>query len=142
MSSNPSIINGGVFKDERGQLEFYNDFDLSPIRRVYFTTHFNTNIIRAWQGHKIEKRWFLCTKGSFLIKLIKVDDWENPSKTLKNKEYILSDKSQQILSIPNGYVNGFKALEEDSKLMIMSDYLMGELDKDQIRFDQNTWASW
>ena len=46
----PYIIKGEKYTDDRGSLEFFNNFDMSQIKRVYFTTHFDTNVIRAWQG--------------------------------------------------------------------------------------------
>lgn len=148
MSSNlkigkqPKFITGGNYIDERGQLDFINDFDMSLIKRVYFTTHFDTDTIRAWQGHKIESRWFICVKGSFRVKLVAIDDWDNPSENLKTHQYILSANEPAALYIPYGYVNGFKALEENAKLMIMSDYGFNEIENDQVRFDQNKWATW
>ncbi|CAL2090770.1 dTDP-4-dehydrorhamnose 3,5-epimerase family protein [Tenacibaculum sp. 190524A05c] len=138
----PKIILGGKYTDERGQLEFFNDFDLSEIKRVYFTTQFNTDVIRAWQGHTTESRWFICVKGSFLVKLIEIDNWTNPSDDLDVFEYELSAKKQEVLYIPNGFVNGFKAKEDNSKLMIMSNYRFNEIENDQVRFDQNKWTKW
>jgi len=142
MGKLPNVIEGGNYKDARGQLEFFNSFDMSPIKRIYFTTHFNTNVVRAWQGHIIESRWFLCVKGSFTVKLVAIDDWENPSDDLKVHQYKLSSKKQEILHIPSGFANGFKALEDDSKLMIMSNYGFNEIENDQVRFDQNKWTKW
>jgi dTDP-4-dehydrorhamnose 3,5-epimerase len=141
-NAQPKIITGGNYADERGQLEFFNEFHMSPIKRVYFTTHFDTDVVRAWQGHTIESRWFLCVKGSFTVKLVAIDDWENPSDDLKVYEYELSADKQEILYIPNGFVNGFKALEANAKLMIMSNYGFNEMENDQVRFDQNKWAKW
>lgn len=138
----PKIISGGNYSDERGQLEFFNEFDVSPVKRIYFTTHFNTNTIRAWQAHKIESRWFLCVKGSFKVKLVDIDNWENPSNNLKVYEYKLSASKQEILYIPNGFANGFKALEINSKLMVMSNYSFNEIENDQVRFNQNKWTKW
>lgn len=138
----PYTIKGGNYIDERGRLEFYNDFDMSQIKRVYFTTHFDTEVIRAWQGHTIESRWFCSVKGSFQVKLIEIDNWKNPSDELKVLEYKLTTEKQEILYIPNGFVNGFKALEVNSKLMIMSNYKLNEIKNDQIRFDQNKWTKW
>ncbi|WP_299837377.1 dTDP-4-dehydrorhamnose 3,5-epimerase family protein [uncultured Tenacibaculum sp.] len=136
------IIKGGYYLDERGKLEFFNDFDMSTIKRVYFTTHFDTNIVRAWQGHTIESRWFRCVHGSFIVKLVKIDNWEKPSDNLEVYEYNLSAGDQEILYIPNGFANGFKALEDNSKLMIMSNYGFNEIENDQIRFNQNKWTIW
>jgi dTDP-4-dehydrorhamnose 3,5-epimerase len=138
----PEIIVGGNYKDERGQLEFFNDFDMSPVKRVYFTTNLDTNTIRAWQGHIVESRWFVCVSGSFNVKLIEIDDWKNPSEDLKVYEYELSVNKQEVLYIPNGFVNGFRALEANAKLMVMSDYRLNEVENDQRRFDQNKWTKW
>ena len=138
----PYIIKGGNYKDERGQLEFFNEFDMSPIKRVYFTTHYDIEVVRAWQGHTIESRWFRCVNGGFNVKLVEIDNWENPSNDLKVFEYELTAEKQEILYIPNGYVNGFKGLKSDSKLMIMSNYGFNEIENDQIRFDQNKWTEW
>lgn len=138
----PKIVAGGNYIDERGQLEFFNDFDMSPIKRVYFTTHYDTDVIRAWQGHTIESRWFLCVKGSFIVKLVEIDDWDKPSDNLNVYEYKLSAEKQDVLYIPNGFANGFKALEVDAKLMIMSNYRFDEIENDQVRFDQNKWTKW
>lgn len=138
----PALIEGGSHIDERGRLDFMNDFDLSEIKRVYFTTHPDTNTIRAWQGHKIESRWFICVSGSFQIKLIEIDDWENPSEDLHVYHYELKAEKPQVLFVPNGYANGLKATEEDSKLMILSDYGYNEVAGDQVRFDKEKWNQW
>ena len=138
----PKIINGGKYLDDRGGLDFYNDFDMSLIKRIYFTTNSKTNIVRAWQGHKMESRWFCCVNGSFIVKLIEIDNWDYPSDDLKVFEYKLTTNKQEILYIPKGYLNGFKALSEDSKLMIMSNYGFNEIENDQVRFDQNKWTKW
>ncbi|WP_417800500.1 dTDP-4-dehydrorhamnose 3,5-epimerase family protein [Tenacibaculum sp.] len=138
----PNLIEGGKHVDERGKLEFFNEFDMSPIKRVYFTTHFDTDVVRAWQGHTIESRWFYCVRGSFTVKLVEIDSWESPSDNLKVSEYKLTENKQQILYIPKGFANGFKALEKDAKLMILSNYGFNEIENDQIRFDQNKWTQW
>ncbi|WP_298418030.1 dTDP-4-dehydrorhamnose 3,5-epimerase family protein [uncultured Kordia sp.] len=138
----PILIQGGSHIDERGRLDFMNDFNLSDIKRMYMTTHYNTNVIRAWQGHKIESRWFYCTQGAFTVKLVQVDDWENPSSDLKVFTFELEEEKPQVLYIPNGYVNGFKATKENSKLMILADYGLNEIENDAVRFDQNKWTTW
>jgi dTDP-4-dehydrorhamnose 3,5-epimerase len=142
ISKQPKLITGGNYTDERGKLDFINDLDMSLIKRVYFTTHFDTDVVRAWQGHKIESRWFICVKGSFIIKLVAIDDWDNPSETPKTHQYTLSENEPAALYVPHGYANGFMALEQNAKLMIMSDYGLNEIDNDQVRFDQNKWTKW
>ena len=142
MSLNPYIISGGTYNDERGNLHFFNDFDMLCIKRMYLTTHYSKSVVRAWQGHVVEDRWFTCVKGAFIIKLIKIDDWENPSDSLDVLEFTLSEENPQVLYIPKGYVNGFQALEDHSKLMIMSNYKFNEIQNDQIRFDSQKWTTW
>ena len=138
----PKILTGGNFTDERGKLDFFNNFNVTPIKRIYFTTHFEVDIVRAWQGHVFESRWFICVEGSFSVKLVEIDDWENPSDDLPVHEYELSENKQEFLYILNGYANGFKSLKANSKLLIMSDYMLNEIENDQKRFDQNKWTKW
>ena len=54
----PKIIKGENHNDSRGILFYNNDFDASAIKRLYVIDNQKTNFIRAWQGHKIEQRWF------------------------------------------------------------------------------------
>ena len=133
----PKLITGGSFVDERGQIDFVNDFDSTSVKRIYFTTNSDINFIRAWQGHKIESRWFFCVKGSFKVKLVAIDNWVSPSNDCEIFEYYISEETPEVLYIPSGYLNGFQALEEDSKLMIMSDALLGENPEDNFRFNLN-----
>ena len=142
MNVSNRLIQGNSYIDDRGKLDYFNDFNMSPIKRVYFTTHFNLDVVRAWQGHTVESRWFICVSGSFNVKLIKIDNWEAPSNLLPVENYVLNSEKKQVLYIPNGYVNGFRALKTDSKLMIMSNYNFNEIEDDQIRFNQNKWNEW
>jgi len=41
-----------------------------------------------------------------------------------------------------GYLNGFKALKNNSKLMIMSNCGFSEIENDKARFDKNKWSKW
>ena len=76
----PNIIEGGLFKDERGELRFVNEFDLSEVVRFYQITHPSTAVVRAWQGHEKEQKWFYCLSGSFIINLIQ--DFRNIFTTI------------------------------------------------------------
>ncbi|WP_299626065.1 dTDP-4-dehydrorhamnose 3,5-epimerase family protein [uncultured Tenacibaculum sp.] len=138
----PYIIEGGKHIDERGCINFVNDFDMSVINRLYYTEHFSTDVIRAWQAHIVEKRWFLCIEGEFIVKLVKIDDFENPSEKLEVYEFLLKADDPQVLFIPEGFANGFQAKKENSKLMIFSDYAFGINPDDQVRFDKNKWTTW
>ena len=98
--------------------------------------------MRAWQGHKIEKKYFLAVTGSFLICVTKIDNWNNPSKDLKVEKFVLSSKKPQALVIPRGYANGFKALTLNSKLLIFSNLALSDSQKDIFRFDKELWYKW
>ena len=65
MTKKSRLIFGGSFEDERGRLDFINDFNAQEIKRVYFTTHPKTRTIRAWQGHTVESRWLFAYKEAF-----------------------------------------------------------------------------
>ena len=130
----PAIISGGCHADDRGTLKHNNSFDASEIKRVYIIENKSTNIIRAWQGHRIEQRWFSSIQGSFKIQLIAIDNWDNPSKELNMFSFILNAEKMDVLHIPYGYVNSIQSLTDAAKLLVMADYRLGET-KDEYRFD-------
>jgi dTDP-4-dehydrorhamnose 3,5-epimerase-like enzyme len=130
------IIQGGSHSDSRGKLTFNNSFDASRVKRIYTIENESPDFIRAWQGHKIEKRWFAAISGSFKVQLIEIDNWENPSKQLKREVFILDSHHLNILTVPSGYVSSIQALEQNAKLLVMADYSLGEI-KDEYRFPPN-----
>ena len=138
----PKLIIGEFHEDSRGNVAFVNDFNLAPVKRFYLITHPNTDIVRAWQGHKKECKWFYCTKGSFEIKIIEIDDWALPSKELAIESYILAATKNQILAVTEGYATGIRALEMDASLMVFSDKTLDESKNDDYRFDKNYWFNW
>ena len=103
---------------------------------MYIIQNSGVNVIRGWQGHKVEQRWFSALQGSFRIKLIKIDDWNTPSKSLVYKEIKLEAKKLDVLHIPQGYVSCIQAIENNSKLLVMADYSIDEI-KDEYRYDLN-----
>lgn len=133
------LIKGNIHKDQRGIVRFVNDFHFENVKRFYSITHPDTSTIRAWQGHKLETKYFYVTKGSFLINWIQIDNWQQPSKDLETNTHTLSDSESEILIIPPGHVNGFKALEPDSTMIMFSDMLLEDSKKDDYRFPVNYW---
>jgi len=142
MLNSIQLIEGGTHSDERGTISFVNDFDLTNTVRFYRISHPNTSIVRAWQGHQKESKWFHCYQGSFLIKLMKIDNWDKPSKDLVPQIFELKSEQSQVLYIPHGYASGFKALEEDSSILVFSDLTTEESKEDDIRFEKNYWFNW
>lgn len=128
-----NIIKGNFFSDYRGSISFNNDFDATQVKRIYVIENVRTDFIRAWQGHKIEQRWFTAIQGKFIIKLIEVDDWDNPSKELKSSSFKLGTDELDVLHIPAGYITSIQALEDTSKLLVMADFRINEI-QDQYKY--------
>ncbi len=138
----PKIIKGGEFEDSRGKLTYVNEFDLTPVKRFYAIKHPDKTVVRAWQGHRKESKWFKCISGSFVVAWKKIDDFENPSDTIKPDYVVLNKETNSILYVPPGYANGLKALEENSEILVFSDHKLGESLDDKIRFDKDLWLDW
>ena len=136
----PQIIKGNSHADDRGVLQFNNDFNALGIKRIYTIQNRNTEFVRGWQGHKIEQRWFVAVQGSFKIVLIAIDDWVTPSPDLEQQHFVLDAQKMDVLHVPSGYVSSIQSLEASSKLLLLSDYLLGEID-DEYRFDINYFTT-
>lgn len=132
--SKPLVINGNKHTDFRGTLFFNNDFDASEVKRFYVIENESTSFVRGWQGHKVEQRWFSAMTGAFEVSLIEVDNWETPSAGLEKHTFILEAAKLDVLHVPKGFVSAIRAVEEKSKLLVMADYLLGEI-KDEYRYD-------
>lgn len=130
----PQYLNGNKHSDERGTLTYNNDFDVSAVKRIYSIENASTDFVRGWQGHAIEQRWFAAMIGSFQISIIKVDDFDRPSKDLPIEKFLLNDNMLTYLHVPAGYITAIKALESLSKLLVLADYGVGEI-RDEYRFE-------
>lgn len=138
-----NLIQGTNFTDVRGKLNFFNAFDMASIVRFYEIKPNNVDIIRAWQAHKKEMKWFYCHTGAFVVHLILVDDFENPAPLLKPKRIVLEAIDPMILEISGGYATGFKAIEENSILQVFSNFSLDESKNDDFRYPIEKWeAKW
>lgn len=142
MNKKAGIIHGGQFQDDRGKLIFFNDLDMKDVKRFYIIEHPNTSIVRAWQGHQKEQKWFFVISGSFEVKLVQPDNWDTPSQNLKPDEFILRVEDNCVLHIPEGWANGFRALKPGSKMMVFSSFSLEESSNDNYRFDKAMWYNW
>lgn len=141
-SIKPSLLCCDSFSDHRGELIFNNNFDLKLLRRFIVFYHPNTNVIRAWQGHKFEEKWFLVIQGAFVINCVEIDDWHKPSITLIPQTFVLNRSSKSLLHIPKGYANGFKAIEENSIILMFSNATLKESQADDFRYEKDLWFDW
>lgn len=129
----PGIIEGGKHSDDRGSLLYNNNFDASQVKRIYCIENSNMEFIRGWTGHQIEQRWFSALQGSFIIRLIKIDNWETPSPESEILEFKLTSEQLNVLHIPKGYASAIQSEQNGSKLLVMADYSLGEV-VDEHRF--------
>lgn len=140
VTSNQLLITGKKYEDQRGIITFNNDFDASQIKRIYTIENNSLDFIRGWQGHKIEQRWFACVQGSFEIDVIVVNNFDEPSRSLIPTKYTLDSEKLDFLHVKPGCITAIKAKEINSKLLVLSDYAIGEI-RDEYRFDLNYFKS-
>jgi dTDP-4-dehydrorhamnose 3,5-epimerase-like enzyme len=112
------------------------------IKRSYLVSNKNCDVIRAWHGHKFESKYFLVIKGGFQISTVKVDNFKKPSKKNTVSNYFLKDNTGDILFVPGGYANGFKALYAESILQIFSTSSLEESLNDDYRYPFDYWNAW
>ncbi|MCF8337115.1 MAG: dTDP-6-deoxy-3,4-keto-hexulose isomerase [Bacteroidales bacterium] len=136
------VIKGGNHTDDRGTLRFVNDFDLKNVRRFYTIQHPDTSVVRAWQGHEIETKWFFSLKGSVVVAWVEIDDFDNPSDKLKAEYKILKAEEPTVVYLPPGYANGLKALEPNSEIAVFSDLDVKESVKEKRRYPAEWWFDW
>ena len=136
------IIDGEIFRDQRGQISSLNAFRFPGVERFYFIHHPDTSVIRGWHGHQHEKKWFYCVKGAFTIGLIEIDNWESPSPDLKAQKYHLTEQESRIICVPEGYANCIKASVPGSILLVFSGKTLPEAYSDSWRYDSKLWITW
>ncbi|MFR2510408.1 WxcM-like domain-containing protein [Odoribacter laneus] len=136
------VIEGEIFRDDRGQISSLNEFRFKGVERFYFIYHPDVNVVRGWHGHQYEKKWFYCVKGAFTLALVKIDNWENPSPSLLPEIFQLSDQKSEIICVPEGYANCLKAQESGSILLVYSGKIFQEALKDSWRYDKKLWVNW
>lgn len=142
MLKEPTIIKGGTFSDMRGTLKFVNEFNFDGVKRFYLIKHPDASVVRAWQGHQFEKKYFFPISGSFVIAWVKIDNFRNPSVNLTSNYHVLSESISEIIYLPEGYANGIKALAPNSEIMVFSSMDLNESMNEKIRYPENWWFDW
>jgi nucleoside-diphosphate-sugar epimerase/dTDP-4-dehydrorhamnose 3,5-epimerase-like enzyme len=134
------LIPGGVAVDDRGLLNYANEFNFYGVKRFYQVQNFSTSTIRAFHGHLNEAKYVYVSKGSAIVAAVELDDYESPSKKQKVNRFILSDKNPQILFIPPKYANGFRPLENDTRILFFSTSSLEESKGDDYRYPADYWG--
>jgi dTDP-4-dehydrorhamnose 3,5-epimerase-like enzyme len=140
MKIQPTIIPGGSHTDNRGTISFVNDFNFKGVDRFYTIHHPNNNIIRAWQGHTQDSKYYYPVKGSWVVAWVKMD-FEKPEIEWEVAFVKLKASDNKIIFLPPGYANGFKALEKDS-IIIGFNAPGKEEEQEILRWDSGRWLDW
>ncbi len=138
----PELLRGGLAVDDRGEVGFVNDFSFDGVKRFYTVSNHSAGFVRAWHGHRHEAKYVLVVAGAALVCCVEIDDWENPSRELEVKRFVLSERSPAILRVPESYVNGFMTLTPDAKLMFFSTSSLEDSLGDDLRFPARYWDPW
>ncbi len=139
----PNYIIGDRFSDERGVINYTNNFKLPNIKRFYTIEHTSVRIVRAWQGHEIETKYFFPLKGIFVVAWVKIDNFDKPSDNLVAKHRIINSNYPGVLHIPPGYANGLRALEPNSLIAVFSDLELEKSLLEKRRYEHtNKWFNW
>ena len=131
----PELIEGDIFSDSRGRLFHINNLDLSPIKRMYVIENKSIFQYRGWKGHLVESRWFFCSVGSIEVHITPISSFE--TRDPKIKIYNLTQEKMNVLFVPNGYSTLIKQSQDKSRLLVMSDYVLGDSDDENLNWESN-----
>ncbi len=137
-----SLHQGGKFVDERGILQFVNETKPGHYRRFYLITHTDTNVIRAWQGHKIEEKAFYAINGKFIIAVVSPLSFDTPDEDEIAEFFELNDENNRFLRVPPGCYTGIKALTPGSTLLVLSGLDFAASKADDYRQPAHRWVNW
>ena len=138
----PQLIRGGAAVDDRGGLGFVNEFVLDDFRRMYVVSNHRAGFIRAWHGHRFERKAAVVVSGAAVVAAVAIDDWASPSPSAQVHRFVLSERAPSALIIPAGYANGFMSLTANTRICFFSSSTLEESAADDIRFPAQLWDPW
>ncbi|MBN07633.1 MAG: sugar epimerase [Rhodospirillaceae bacterium] len=142
MTDQVTYFQANVAVDDRGMLQFCNDFDMSAVKRFYVVSNHQSQFVRAWHAHKIERKFAYVVSGSALFCIVQIDDWEKPDPNLQVQRQTLSYAQPGVLEIPGGFAHGFKTLVPDTKVIFFSSSTLQESAEDDFRYPYDYWNPW
>lgn len=142
MSNDIGFIAGGLAVDDRGKLQFCNDFDMASVRRFYVVSNHAPKFVRAWHGHKIEEKYVYVASGAALVCAVQIDDWQAPTPDLEISRFVLAEEKPGVLRVPGGFAHGYMTLRPDTRVIFFSTAALGESLDDDFRFPFDTWNPW
>ena len=142
MNDDLTLFEGGSAVDDRGEVGFINELDLSGVRRLYTVSNHSPGLVRAWHAHKKEAKFVSVLVGAAVVAAVRIDDWASPSKELPVQRYVLSSNKPRVLYIPAGFANGAMTLAADTRLLYLSTATLEESREDDFRFPARYWDPW
>jgi len=136
------LIKGGVAVDDRGALQFVNDFDVSCYQRFYVISSHQPSFVRAWHGHKVEGKAFTVVVGAAVIGAVAIDDWVNPDTSRAVQRVVLSATCPSVFVVPPGFANGSMTLQANTQILVFSTLSLEAASQDDFRFDARLWNIW
>jgi dTDP-4-dehydrorhamnose 3,5-epimerase len=136
------FVDGKIYSDDRGFLVSINDFNPNLYKRLYIVKNHSERFVRAWHAHKQERKAFLCLSGAFMIGLIKLTDFNNPSRNLPVSRFVISARNPGVLLVPGGFANGLMNLSPEAEVLVFSSFTLGESQGDDYRFPFDYWNVW
>lgn len=136
----PFIISGARAKDTRGSVSFVNAFTFPNVKRFYVVENSPKNPIRAFHGHFKETKYVFAVTGLALLVLVALDNANTPNKRCRVYRYVLRSQKPEIVYVPPGFANGFKALERQTKVIFFSTASVEESEADDHRYPYDYWG--
>ena len=137
----PHVIQGGLFSDERGTVGFVNDFTMHDVRRFYIIGFPKVGAVRAWIGHRRERKWFAAAAGRIALVVRPLEAFDDPNPAPADVFY-LDEGSPSVVAVPTGHAVGMKAISPQARLLVFSDHTLEEAKGDDVRFDKNKGFDW
>ena len=102
----------------------------TPINNQNSKTYYDMAV-----AYKKEGKYVYVVNGSALIGVVNMDSEEI-------NKFVLSSQTPKVLWIPPGHYNGFKSLEENTKILFFSTSTIEESLGDDIRESHDKWNIW
>ena len=118
---------------------FANDFDFAGVRRFY-VLNFATSTVRAFTAIRTE-RLPRRRAGSAIVAAVRINDTAHPDRAEHVERFVLSVCKPAVLQIPAGYANGFRALEDGTRIIVFSSASLEEAAGDDYRFPADYWGA-
>lgn len=137
-------IKGGVHEDARGTVSFVNGCSLADTKRFYWISQTVENPVRAWMGHRHERKWFVPVVGRTTLVLRRLLD-EPGGLVYMDAHcdvFALDAAAPCAIAVPAGYCSGFRSETSDAKVLVFSDKTLDEASGDMVRFDKDDGFDW